>query len=294
MESDTPYPADTPVEVDWRKNPRLIRKGLADLEYLPRGLCAWHATLAALAWSARRQIAGPAAADLGLWAAMHGCTPSARWRELGDRALVLWHGTSARRAEKIRQFGLACKGGVWAATEPLIAHGYARYRGSAFDAGSAMIVVVLDKDEWDSRGLSETPKIARFHHSIPPDCIEYILWGDRIEFVGLRKARQPRPWGVGRFKKHEGLWVPHSRPPVRLDAGRYYGSLDEWLDHSIGRVLETLGQAAAIEVFSSLYATIDPWDALPHEQVFDALARRAGPGRPARGRMRRFSLTDSP
>jgi hypothetical protein len=45
------------------------------------------------------------------------------------------------------------------------------------------------------------------------------------------------------------------------------------LQLSIKRILSTLGFAAAIEVFSTLYATIDPWEALPHQVIFRALDR---------------------
>ncbi|MGB2823961.1 MAG: hypothetical protein WBF17_23480 [Phycisphaerae bacterium] len=279
------------AETDWQKNAPLVRKGFRDLAYLPRGRSAWNATLAALAFSARRQLTGRA--DLNLWAAMHGCAPTARYQELGGDALVLWHGTSARRAERIREFGLMHKRGVWAATEPRIAHGYTRGRSRAFRAGSAMIVVVIDRNEWDSRATREAPDIARFHESIPSECIEYVLWSDRIEFVGRRKAPAPKPWGVARFKKHGGRWVPRSRPPVRLDAERSYGDLDGWLDESIRRIGRTASDRAAIEVFSSLYATIDPWQALEHRRVFDALERLAGPGRMARGGLRVFPLREA-
>jgi hypothetical protein len=279
-------------KAEWHKNAALVREGFADLVYLPRGRCAWNATLSAFAYSARRALAGAEAADLNLWAAMHACPPSARYEQLGDDRLVLWHGTSAQRAEKIRQHGLFSKGGVWAATEPRIAHGFTRGRSQAFGAGSAMIVLVISKDEWAGRAEAESDHIARFHQAIPPECIEYILWGDRIEFCGRRKAAGPKPWGVARFKRVGGRWVPHSRPPVRLDAQRSYGNLAEWLDASVRRILQTLGSASAGEVFSSLYATIDPWQALEHEQVFDALERLCGGGRPGRGGIRRFALAE--
>jgi len=281
-------PAVDDAEVDWRKNARLVRKGFKDLEDLPAGRSAWNATLSALAFSVRRQLAGRA--DLNLWATMHGCAPSGRYEELGGDALVLWHGTSAKRAERIREFGLAHKRGVWAATEPRIAHGYTRGRARAFQAGSAMVVLVIDRNRWDGRATRESPDIARFHQSIPPECIEYILWSDRIELLGKRKAPGPKPWGAARFKKHNGRWMPRSRPPVRLDARRSYSDLDGWLDASIRRIGQALKAPAAIEVFSSLYATIDPWRALEHRRIFDALERLAGPGRTARGGLRVFPL----
>jgi hypothetical protein len=87
--------------------------------------------------------------------------------------------------------------------------------------------------------------------------------------------------------------VPRSKPPVRLDARRSYSDLDEWLTLSIRRIGEALGTFAAVEVFSSLYATIDPWDALTHRQVFDAIDRLCGGcKRRIVGKIRLFSLAD--
>ena len=283
-------PTGADAETDWQKNQRLVRLGFKDLEYLPTGRTAWNATLAALAFSARRHVAG--SADLNVWAMMHGCPPSARYEELGGKGLVLWHGTTARRAEKIRERGLMHKRGVWAATDPRISHGFTRGRSRAFGAGSAMVVFLIDTDEWDGRAEAENEQIARFHESIPPECIEYILFSDRIDFCGQRKAAGPKPWTAARFKRRAGQWVPRSRPPVRLDASRSYRDLDEWLDESIRRILTALGPAAAIEVFASLYAMIDPWDALEHRAILAALERLCGPPRIGRGRFPRFALAD--
>jgi hypothetical protein len=206
---------------------------------------------------------------------MHGCPSSARYRELGEDALVLWHGTTARRAERIAQYGLFHKRGVWAALEPKIAHGFSRFRGRAYRAGSAALVLLLNRREVRA-GVhydEETAEVLRFHAALPAESIEYILWDDRIEFVGQEKARQPRPWGVARFKKKNGRWEPLSRPPVRFDAERGYDDLQGWLHLSIERILSAHGSAAAIEIFSSLYATIDPWEALRHQAIFLALER---------------------
>jgi len=277
----------------WTKDRKLARGGHRDLEYLPKRQTDWNATLAALAYSARRLAydvgLGPPP-DLNLWAAMHGLPGSGRYEDLGRDALVLWHGTSAVRAAKIHDHGLMCKRGVWASTEPRIAHGYTRSRSQAFQAGSAMIVLVMSREQWDGRATC-TEKIAQFHTNIPADCVEYILWPERIEFLGAMKARSPRRWGTARFTKRSGRWEPASQPPVRLDAARTYRTLNEWLELSVHRVLTTLGQAAAIEVFSSLYATLDPWDALTHQQVFDAIERVAA-GECIRSRVTFFSLVD--
>lgn len=292
MDTEWPQPDPAVGEAEWQKDDRLARKGFRDLAYLPKGKTAWNATLSAIAYSARRHVAGPASADLNLWAAMHGLPASGRYEALGERGLVLWHGTTARRAGKIRRHGLAHKRGVWAATDPRIAHGYTRGRSRAFQGGSAMVVVLIDKFDWATRGQREHAEIARFHESIPPECIEYILWSDRVEFCGDRPADRPRPWGAARFKRLRGRWVPRSQPPVRFDADGAYSGVDEWLDLSARRILHTLGTVAAVEVFSSLYATVDPWEALEHRRVFDVLERLCGPGRIGSGGMRHFTLAE--
>ena len=283
---EQPGPARPP---QWRRNRKLARGGFKGLEYMPRQRAGWNATLAAYAFSARRAIAGKVGLDL--WAAMHGCPASARYAELGEDAVVLWHGTSDVRAERIRQVGLRRKRGVWATLEPKIAHGYTRGRAVQYGTGSATVVLVLDRREVGT-GLDydqETPEVVRFHHDLPAEWVEYVLWDGRVEFTGVRKAREPSPWGVARFKKKEGEWVPLSQPPVRLDRDRSYSDLGEWLDLSIERILTFLGSAAAIEIFSSVYSTLDPWDALRHRDVFDAIERLCGEPRRRRN-LKVFSL----
>jgi len=285
-----PYPLAPQEGPDWRKHRKLAARGLRDLEYLPRSRTGWNATLAAHAFSVRRRLAGQA--DLNLWAAMRACPPSARYERLGRDALVLWHGTSAARAEKIARHGLFHKRGVWATVEPRIAHGYTRGRSSRFSVGSAMVVLVLDGEDmpaaFERQGRGGL--IFRFHAALPPECVEYVLYDDRIEFVGGERAERPRPWGAARFKKRHGRWVPCSRPPVRFEEDHTYRTLDEWLELSIRRVLATLGPASGVEVFSCLYATIEPTEALEHRAIFAALDRLCGKPRPCRGGTRLFAL----
>jgi hypothetical protein len=259
--------------MEWRKNHRLAGDGYPDLAYLPRTRAGWNATLAALAFGARREAHGPP--DLNQWAAMHACPPSARYASLGGEALVLWHGTSAARARKIAEHGLFSKGGLWTTANPFIAHAYTRGRCDRFGAGSGMVVVVLDPGDVaeGAHYRRESEDIYRFHRGLPPDFVEYILYDDRVEFVGSGTARTPRPWRVAHFKKKAGQWIPRSQPPVRFDETREYATRDEWLDLSVLRIFETLELCAPVEVFSLLYATVRPWEALAHDLVFGALER---------------------
>ncbi|MBM3214240.1 hypothetical protein FJZ36_04920 [Candidatus Poribacteria bacterium] len=273
--------ADNPTI--WQKNRHAARDGFGDLDYLPRGKTSWNATLGALAFSTRRQIAG--VADLNLWATMHGVSGSARYAELGSDAWVLWHGTTGERAERIAEHGLFSKGGLWTTFEPRIAHGYTRGRSRLYGAGSGMVVVVIDRRDAEigTHYVRETEDIVRFHHGLPMDVVEYILLDREIIQIG-EPAREPRSWGRARFKRQSGQWVPTSKPPVRLDASRVYDDLEGWLRESIGRLLTTLGPTAAIEAFSSLYATIHPWEALTHEAIFGALEAYAQGSSLRRGR----------
>ena len=88
-------------EEPWNRNRRMVKRGYLDLAYLPKSKTGWNATLASLSFYERLRHCG--GADLNLWATMHGCPGSARYADLGEDALVLWHGTSAARAHKIRR-----------------------------------------------------------------------------------------------------------------------------------------------------------------------------------------------
>ena len=83
--------------------------------------------------------------------------------------------------------------------------------------------------------------------------------------------------------------MPRSQPPVRFDDEHDYNDKEEWLHLSIQRILAAFDSAAAIELFSSLYATIDPWEALTHEEIFKALETLCDEPR-QQHRFKQFSL----
>ena len=280
-------------EESWQKNRKMVKRGYSDLVYLPRSKAGWNATLAALAFSQRLNRAGHA--DLNEWAVMHGAPGSSRYAELGESALVLWHGTSDERARRIGEVGLFHKRGMWATSEPRIAHGYTRWRTRQYGVGSATVVLVLDRSEIEEgvHYSHDSEVIYRFHSGVDSHHIQYIIWGDHLEFRGDERAAEPSPWGRGRFKRQGGKWVPLSRPPVRLDEGSRYADFDEWLTQSITRILRRLGEATAVEVFSSLYATLDPWRALEHESILTRLEELCA-GRRNIGGSIRFSLSRTP
>ena len=126
---------------------------------------------------------------------------------------------------------------------------------------------ILEEEFHFSQGANEV----RLYSRVSPDFVEYVLWSDRVDFAGKEKAKSARPWPRFKFKKQRGEWIPLTRPPVRFDDECRFASKQEWLDLGIRRILTTIGSATAIEVFSSLYSTIDPWEALEHDEILAVL-----------------------
>ena len=256
----------------WKKNRAIVAEGYRDLAYLPRGRSEWDFTLACLAYGARRNI-DSRVPDLCHWAARHNVPAGERFSELDEHALVLWHGTSRARAEKIVQHGLFSKGGLWATTDPFIAHGFTRGRADRYRTEGAMVCLVLDRRQLeDGRDCTaEHDDILRFHHGLPPNVIEYLLTHESITFTGPRRCAQVRPWVAGKFRKQQGQWVPVQAVPVRYSDADSYSSLAEFAALTLRRLLLELGQAAAIEVFSTLYSLVSPTEAMTHESVFELI-----------------------
>ena len=265
----------------WKKDKKLASQGLGDLAYLPKGRCAWDCTLASLAYGARRLLLR-GSPDLNAWAARHAVPASARYAALGDRALVLWHGTSCARAEKIAAHGLFAKGGLWTTTDPFISHSYCRGRSESFATQGAVVCIVLDRDNLvDGRDcqVEGGSDILRFHRGLPPEVVEYVLTHDQICFVGRDRARQPAPWPRAKFRKRGGDWVPVQKAPVRYADGASYSTVGQFAQTCLARMLAELGSVTAVEVFSALYATVDPWDAVEHDGVLALIEETCAPGR---------------
>ena len=260
----------------WQVNRKTIAAGFADLKYLPPTRGGWDATLACLAYGARMAIQRRCP-DLNAWAARHGATPSGRYEELGDAALVLWHGTSRERAEKIRQHGLFHKRGLWTARDPATPHAFCRGRSERFGVEGAVLCLVLDRNslvEGTDYTCDRTGNVYRFHHLLAPEVVEYVLVHEELHFAGDTRARHCQPWHIGRFKKREGVWTPAQHPPVRYDESTSYNSLPEFLAICLDRLLADLGDATSLEIFSTLYACVRPRDALEHQAIFDLIDRR--------------------
>jgi hypothetical protein len=272
--------------VPWKRNKGFVEAGLSDLKWVPRQRCGWDMSLASLAYQARCRIERRPA-DLAAWAARHSVAASQRYIDLAENALVLWHGTSQPRAMKIAEHGLFHRRGLWTITDPDISHGYCRGRSDRFGADGAVVCLVLDRRtivEGRDYEIEAPGTIYRFHRGMPPESLEYILLPEETRFFGAARARQPRPWTRGEFKRQDGQWIPVQNPPVRFEDGQSYRTLGEYPDLCMRRLLDEFGTLAAIEVFSMLYANLSPWDALEHQAVLDLMARHCAPPRAMRGR----------
>jgi len=273
----------------WRKNKKLSAQGFRDLEYLPKDRHAWDFTLASLAFAARRTIDGRPP-DLNDWAARHGVPASSRYRELGPEALVLWHGTSRARAEKIAEHGLFRKRGLWTTTDPNISHSYCRNRSERFATDGAVVCIVLDQSELvEGReyGLEGNGDIYRFHCNLAPEVVEYVLLNDEIRFAGQTRARRPSPWPRAKFKRQSGDWVPVQSTPVRYSDSASYSSQEELVAILMARILEGLEEVSAVEIFSVLYAAVTPARSLEHDAVFELIDEHCT-ARRRRGKVQTF------
>ncbi|MGC9454872.1 MAG: hypothetical protein ACP5HU_08390 [Phycisphaerae bacterium] len=256
----------------WKKNRKLVAEGLSDLAYLPKGRCGWDATLSSWAYAVRPELVG--------WAARHGLAVSGRAEEFGPDALVLWHGTTRERAEKIREHGLFSKRGLWATTSPLVAHGYTRGRGERYGDGAMVCIVCHAGDLQEGRNYTLSGRhgsIYQFHHGLPAHVLEYVLVSEGIEFTGTRRAARPAPWRSAQFRKRQGQWVPVQQPPVRFSDDADFSTLEEFVQLTLERMLGELGKVCAVEVFSTLYALVSPREALRHEDILGWLEDRCLP-----------------
>ena len=262
----------------WSRNKALLEEGLRDLAYVPRGRCDWDCTLCCLAFGARLELAR--SADLASWAVRHGVPASKRYVELAGNALVLWHGTSRQRAQKIVEHGLFSKRGVWAAANPALPHGFCRCRSEQFSTEGAVVCIVLDRREviegrhYEYEGGSHD--VYRFHQPIGSDAVQYLLTHEQVSFTGTQRARHPAPWPTSRFKRTGGRWVPRQQAPVRYGEQTAYSTPREFASLVISRLLQEQGSLAPIEAFSAVYSAVRPWDVIEHDQILQLLDGQCG------------------
>lgn len=268
----------------WKRNKGDLAHNFPDLEFVPHGRAAWNCTLSCLAYGMRMDIPGTAP-DLNAWATRHGVPGSESYARLGDAAMVLWHGTSRERAEKIAEHGLFHKKGLWAARHPNIPHALCRMRSERFGTEGAVVCLVLDGTQqvegrdFESEGNGN---VVRFYHGLPPEVVKYVLVRAGIRFVGTDQASEPKPWPGARFKHSSGQWRPVQNAPVRFSQSEAFSTLREYARLCTARLLMQLNGVTPLEVFSVLYSLVDPWDCVRHADILDLLhslssqVRRAG------------------
>ncbi len=240
---------------------------------MPPGQSAWDCTLACLAYGMRMDIPR-ALPDLNVWATHHGLPGSKSYERLGESALVLWHGTSRERANKILEHGLFHKRGLWTARRPHIPHAFCRMRSERFGTEGAVICLVLDRTQLvEGRDFESEAKgnVLRFHRGLSADVVEYLLVREEIRFVGTDRASEPKPWPRARFKHSSGQWKPVQRAPVRFSEAESFSSLPEFQHLCTARLLQELNGVTPLEVFSVLHSLVQPWESLRHDDVLDLL-----------------------
>ncbi len=274
--------------MSWKPNKKLVEEGFKDLKYVPRERAGWDATLACEAYRARMEI-DRRSPDLGAWAARHGLPASGRCAELGEGALVLWHGTSRERADKIAEHGLFHKKGLWTAKNPAIPHSFCRGRSERFGVEGAVVCLVLDESTLvEGRDFeAENENVLRFQHRLPPGVVEYVLVHEEIRFTADESVRPPSPWPGAKFRRREGRWAPVRKTPVKYSDSASYSTPREFAELCVRKLLEESGELAAIEVFSAIYAAVDPWDAITHEEILGVLEEECVPCR-RRGKWQTF------
>jgi len=195
---------------------------------------------------------------------------------------VLWHGTSRERAEKISEHGLFHKRGLWTTLNPEISHSFCRNRSDRFGTDGAVVCLILDRSaitEGRDYSLEGKGDIYRFHGRLPSGVVEYVLVHEEIRFTGESRVRIPAPWPAAKLKKRSGKWAPAQNVPVRYSDSLNYASLREFVEICTDRLMMELDEILPLEVFSTLYALVTPWQALTHEDVFDLIAERWVPHR---------------
>lgn len=255
---------------------KALEHAYPDLWEAPPGRSAWDCTLAALAYGMRIDLPG-ATPDLNRWAAHHGVPASARFADLGDDAVVLWHGTSGRRADKIVAHGLFHKRGLWTAKHPKIPYRFCRHRSTQFGTEGAVICIVLSRQDivpGKTCEIEPNENVVRFHHGLPPDVVEYVIRPDEVRFVGTRRVAVPAAWPRTRFKHESGRWIPVRQPPVRFSRSCSFRSLEDYVDICLRRLSDDLGFASPLEILSVLFALVRPWDALSRPDLLERLETR--------------------
>jgi hypothetical protein len=257
----------------WKRRKKVLTRSFPDLEFVPPGRSAWDCTLSCLAYGMRMDMPG-AVPDLNAWATRHGVPGSESYARLRDAAMVLWHGTSRERADKIVEHGLFHKKGLWTARHPAVPHMFCRRRSEHSGTEGAVVCLVLDKSqllEGLDYEVEPNENVVRFQHGLPPEVVEYVLVREEIRFVGTERASDLGPWPKARFKRYSGQWRPVQKAPVRFSESESFSTLTDYERLCISKLLRELNAVTPLEVLSVLFSLVDPWESLRHDDIVDML-----------------------
>ncbi len=228
----------------------------------------WDFLHIAEAYAARQQRR--ADCSLNDFAVEHGALASPLYEETKERNLVLWHGTSLERAEKILEHGFFHCKGVWMAVKTSTPLSFARNRAREFDGRPAILVSVIDLDRYrEGVDFEARGREARFTDDVPPDVVQYLLTDREFRYVGTGRVRGYELPTKASFARRDGRWVVPTQNPATFDArlGLTYTTVGEWLDLKLGRFFAEQPRATALEAFCAVYANCQPAEAIGREEV---------------------------
>ncbi len=232
----------------------------------------WDFLHIAEAYAARQQRVG--SVTLNEFAVEHGGLASALYEEAQDHSLVLWHGTSLERAEKILEHGFFHCKGVWMALNTSTPLSFARNRAGQSGGRPAILISVIDLDAYRPGVHFDDARDIRFMDDVPPEVVQYVLTDRDFRYVGKARARKHRLPTKARFVRKRGRWTAPTQNPAVFDAktDQTYRTAVEWLGLKLTRFFTGLSRATPMEAFCAVYATCDPTQAIPRDEVAEWLA----------------------
>ncbi|UCC67194.1 MAG: hypothetical protein JSV79_08605 [Armatimonadota bacterium] len=228
----------------------------------------WDFLHIAEAYAARQQQR--ADSSLNDFAVEHGALASPLYQETKERNLVLWHGTSLERAEKILEHGFFHCKGVWMAVKTSTPLTFARNRAREFDGRPAILVSVIDLDRYrEGVHFDERWGETRFRDDVPPDVVQYLLTDREFRYVGEGRTAGYRLPVKASFVRRKRGWASPTQNPATFDArlGLTYTMASEWLGLKLDRFFAEQRRATALEAFCAVYANCHPTEAISREKL---------------------------
>ncbi|MFQ6078164.1 MAG: hypothetical protein ACE5NJ_03385, partial [Thermodesulfobacteriota bacterium] len=119
-----------------------LRRKLSQLSFLKGRKDQWNLTLIARSYECH--IGREPNLSLNDFVTLYGAPPSRLYGQTRRHNLILWHGTTLERAEKILEHGFAHFKGVWMDQGISTPFSFARSRAEQFDAVPAILVSIID------------------------------------------------------------------------------------------------------------------------------------------------------